>query len=442
MKEKFYNFISNNNLFTKDDTVLVAVSGGIDSSVLIYLLYNYGYKCVIAHCNFLLRNEESDKDEIFVIEQAKKYKYEIVIEKFNTTTYAEDNGYSIQMAARELRYKFFEEVRLKYNCKVIATAHHADDNIETMFINLMRGTGLKGISGIPVKNNNIVRPLLFATRNEIFAFAVANNVAWRDDSSNKSLKYMRNKIRNNLIPILDEIKPECKKTIIRSIEHFRNSEILLTELLETQIKKIITKKGEVIYLDIKELTLLNSGKAILYEIINPYGFNPKQINKVWDTINTESGKIFYSKNYCLNKDRNKIIISPVDNERNNLKYYIDDDQDWVSEPIEMSIKKHTFDLNQVILKDKKIAMLDADKIEFPLIIRHWNRGDYFIPFGMDGVKKLSDFYIDEKIPIIEKERIWIIESSNKIVWVVGKRIDDRFKITNNTKNIITLQLYL
>lgn len=441
MKKQFENFIVNNNLFTKKDNIIVAVSGGIDSCVLLNLLYTNGYSCVIVHCNFSLRNEESDNDERFVKELATKYKYEIVVKKFDTSKYANENGISIQMAARELRYGFFEDVRQKYNCKVIATAHHADDNIETLFINLIRGTGLKGISGIPVKNKNIVRPLLFATRNEIFEFAKLNNIEWREDSSNKSVKYMRNKIRHNLLPLLEEIKPNSKKTILRNIEHFRNTEILLNELLKEKIEKIISQKDNVIFIDINELTSSNSGKTILYEIINPYGFNPKQINKIWSSINAGAGKVFYSKNYCLNKDRDKIILSLINNESNQHKYYIDEEQDWLSEPFEMSIKKVNWLEEQTITKNKNIAMLDADTIEFPLIIRHWTYGDFFNPYGMEGFKKLSDFFIDEKISKVEKEKTWLIESLNKIIWIVGQRIDDRFKITNNTKSVLIMQLY-
>lgn len=441
MKKQFENFIVNNNLFTKKDNIIVAVSGGIDSCVLLNLLYTNGYSCVIVHCNFSLRNEESDNDERFVKELATKYKYEIVVKKFDTSKYANENGISIQMAARELRYGFFEDVRQKYNCKVIATAHHADDNIETLFINLIRGTGLKGISGIPVKNKNIVRPLLFATRNEIFEFAKLNNIEWREDSSNKSVKYMRNKIRHNLLPLLEEIKPNSKKTILRNIEHFRNTEILLNELLKEKIEKIISQKDNVIFIDINELTSSNSGKTILYEIINPYGFNPKQINKIWSSINAGAGKVFYSKNYCLNKDRDKIILSLINNESNQHKYYIDEEQDWLSEPFEMSIKKVNWLEEQTITKNKNIAMLDADTIEFPLIIRHWAYGDFFNPYGMEGFKKLSDFFIDEKISKVEKEKTWLIESLNKIIWIVGQRIDDRFKITNNTKSVLIMQLY-
>ncbi len=441
MKEQLNNFIVNNNLFSKKDCIAVAVSGGIDSTVLLNLLYTLSYNCIVLHCNFQLRNEESNNDEKFVKEISLKYNYEFITKKFDTKQYADDNGISIQMAARELRYNFFEETRQKYNCKLIVTAHHADDNIETFFINLLRGSGLKGISGIPIKYGKIVRPMLFATREEIYNYAKANNIEWREDSSNKSVKYMRNKIRHNIIPMLEDIKPGSKKTILRNIEHFKNTEILLKELLSDKIEKIVVQNNNEIFININELTTSNSGKTILYEIISQYGFNPKQINKIWETINSFSGKMFYSKNYCLNKDREQIIISPIKKDNHKFKYYIDNEQDWISEPFEMSIKKTNWNSNQEILKNKNIAILDADIIEFPLVIRRWNHGDYFQPFGMKGFKKLSDFFIDEKISIIEKEKIWIIESSNKICWIINQRIDDRFRITNNTKNVITLQLY-
>ncbi|MBI5541047.1 MAG: tRNA lysidine(34) synthetase TilS [Bacteroidia bacterium] len=441
MKEQFLQFVTKKNLFNSNDKILVAVSGGIDSCVLIYLLHELNFKCVIAHCNFSLRDAESDKDENLVRQLANNYYYEFETKKFETLIFAEEKGISIQMAARELRYNYFEELRKKHNCKVIATAHHADDNVETLFINLLRGTGLKGLSGIPVKTEKIVRPLLFATRAEIDSFARENNIKWREDASNQSVKYMRNKIRHNLLPLIEDIKPGFSKLITRNIEHFSETEILLKELLKEKIEKTVSKTEDKTLINISELLNSESGKTILYEIIAPYGFNPKQISKIWSTMDGEAGKVFYSKNFCLNKDRDKIIISPI--HKNNIlrKYYIDEIQDWISEPIEISISHFEWECNKEISKDKSIIMLDAEKIEFPLIIRRWAHGDFFKPFGMDGFKKLSDFFIDNKISKTDKDNIWILESANKIVWVIGLRLDDRFKISEKTKSVIKLQVY-
>ncbi len=441
MKDQFLQFSVKKNLFSKNDKIIVAVSGGIDSCVLLFLLFELDFNCVVAHCNFSLRNEESDNDEDFVNELAKKYNFDFETKKFDTTLFAEESGISIQMAARELRYNFFEEIRQKHNCKIIATAHHADDNIETLFINLIRGTGLKGLSGIPVKTERIVRPLLFATRNEINAFAKRNNIKWREDSSNQSVKYMRNKIRHNLLPMIEEIKPGFSKQILRNIEHFSETGNLLKRILNEKIEEITFNSDNKLFIDISELLKSESGKTILYEIIAPYGFNPKQINKIWSTINGESGKVFYSKNYCLNKDRDKIIISQIHTSNTKRKYYIDEIQEWISEPVEMSINYLSWESSMAISKNNNIVMLDADNIEFPLIIRCWEHGDYFKPIGMQGFKKLSDFFIDNKISKVDKENIWIIESANRIVWVIGHRIDDRFKISGSTKSVIKLQIF-
>ena len=441
MKERFLQFVLNKNLFKKEDKILVAVSGGIDSCALLYLFYSLDYKCVVAHCNFSLRNEESDKDEKFVKDLSSNYQFEFASKRFDTFKYAEENGISIQMAAREQRYRFFEETRQKHNCRVIATAHNADDNIETLFINLIRGTGLKGLSGIPVKLENIVRPLLYATRKEILAFAKSNKILWREDLSNQSFKYMRNKIRHYLLPLLEEIKPGCEKTILRNIEHFSETEVLLKKFMKEKISEIVIQKDNLIFIDIAKLLASGSAKTILYEIIAPYGFNPKQVITIWSSINAESGKVFYSKNFCINKDRNKIIISRLNIGNLQQKYYIDELQEWISEPIEMSVTRITWEKGQNISRNKNIAMLDADTIEFPLILRRWAYGDYFKPIGMQGYKKLSDFFIDEKISNIGKENVWIIESANRIVWLAGLKPDDRFKITEKTKSVIKMEIY-
>jgi tRNA(Ile)-lysidine synthase len=440
LKIQFEQYIIRHNLFTKDDTVLVAVSGGIDSCVLLHLLYYYNYKCVVTHCNFSLRNTESDKDEQFVRNLANDYFMNFIPVRFNTSEYAEEKGLSIQMAARELRYNFFEEARKKYKCSVIATAHHADDNIETFFINLIRGTGLKGLTGIPIKSNHIVRPLLFASRSEIEDYAKLHNLSWRNDSSNSSNKYTRNKLRHQVLPLLDEIKPGFRKILARDIEHLNETDALLKALLKNVLDKIISINEKITTISIKELRNNNFNKSLLFEIISPYGFNPKQAEKIWISLDSESGKMFYSKNYSLNKDREFIFITKIEALDKQRKFYIDEATEYISEPFELSIEEIAWKNSNTISHDTNVLFADAQTIEFPLIIRRWQAGDFFQPFGMKGFKKLSDFFIDQKISKTEKENIWVVESANRIIWVVDHRLDDRVKINFNTKNVLKLQL--
>ena len=441
MKDKFLQFIAEHSLLTKEDTVLVAVSGGIDSCVLLDLLFAHGFNCIVAHCNFKLRGEDSDNDEQFVKDLAIKYGFRFFSTSFDTANYAENNGVSIQMAARDLRYKFFNELAQLNACTAIATAHHGDDNIETMYINLLHGTGLKGLGGIPIRSGKIIRPLLYAFRTEIENYARENKLKWRTDKSNLSNKYTRNKIRNEIIPILEEIKPGFRAIMHRNIEYFRDSETLISELLHERIEQIAQFKEDSVYISIPELLKWKSGKTILFHIINPYGFDSKQIEKIWNSIPNLSGKMFYSRTHLLNKDRDNIIVAEIKNNDQKQKFYIDEDVDFINEPVELSIETYPWNSDETIPKEKKTILVDADSITYPLIIRHWQAGDYFQPFGMNGMKKLSDFFIDEKIPNTEKNNVWIIESSNKIVWVVGFRSDERFKITHNTQRVIKLQLF-
>ena len=441
MKEETLRFIKDQNLFDHSDKLLVAVSGGIDSCVLLDLLYALKFNCIVAHCNFKLRGKDSEDDAKFVKDLAYNYKFEFVSKEFETTKYSEEKGISIQMAARELRYIFFEEISLSHNCNVIATAHHADDMVETFYINLLHGTGLKGLCGIPIKSGKIVRPLLFATRLNIKDYASQSKLKWREDSSNVSNKYIRNKIRNEIIPLLEEINPQFKKIMQRNIINLKNSEALFKELLDEKTNKIIQKKGDTIYISIKELNQSISGKTILFHLIYPFGFESKQIDKIWNSLNSDSGKMFYSKDHVLNKDRKFLIINKNINNDQFIKYYIDEEIDFINEPIKLSIERCSWKSGQIIPKQKNIFYADAERITFPLIIRKWKTGDYFHPFGMSGVKKISDFFIDEKIPNSEKKNIWILESSGKIMWVINYRPDDNFKITPKTQYVIKLQSF-
>ncbi len=441
MKEVFKQYCIHNKLFGSNDKILVAVSGGIDSCVLLHLLKSNNVPCTVAHCNFKLRGDDSERDEQFVKGLSDKYGFDFISTQFNTSQFAEENGVSIQMAARELRYQFFEDTLASTSCSFIATAHHADDSIETFYINLLHGTGLRGLTGIPLKKGNIIRPLLFATRRDIEEYAKENELLWRNDTSNFSNKYIRNRIRNQVIPVFDEIKPGFRSIMQRNVENLKESYVLFDELLKEKLKSIIHQKNNSIYLSIRELKKSASGKSLLFHILNQYGFDSRQTEKIWNTLDTSSGKMFYSREYVLNKDRDCIIISDIVQDSQHRKFYLDESVELITEPFEMSLEKHSWKTGNHISKESNQALVDAEKIVFPLIIRKWQAGDFFRPLGMNGFKKVSDFFIDQKISNIEKDKTWVIESSNRIVWLVGLRIDDRFKITSKTQSVLKLQLF-
>lgn len=439
MNTAFEKFVSKHNLFAGNSKILVALSGGIDSVVLLHLLITSGYDCAAAHCNFNLRGSESQEDELFVRKLARKYGIEIFTKSFGPGELQVHNS-SIQMSARELRYTFFSEISESNNFSVVATAHHADDSLETFFINLLRGTGIKGLSGIPLRNGNIVRPLLFAFRSDIEKYAVSNHLSWRTDSSNLSDKYFRNKIRNNLIPMLETLNPNFRETISNCMSNLGEINSYFEKNLALLKKKLIKSSGNNIVISTQELFKHPSPELILFHIVSQYGFNPDQSKSVWNSLNSAPGKMFYSDRYSLNKDRNSIIITPLSSKECLNRYYIDESLSSITEPFNMSIKSIPLDKNFELIKGNKIAFFDSELVNFPLIVRKWSRGDYFFPFGMNKAKKLSDFFIDLKIPVSEKESLWLIESAGKIIWVAGKRTDDRFRITESTKNALILEL--
>jgi tRNA(Ile)-lysidine synthase len=438
---KFKSFISENNLFNENDKILLAVSGGIDSAVMADLFVQGGYDCGIAHCNFKLRGAESDKDEEFVAELAEKYNLPFFTTSFDTENYAKSNNLSIQMAARELRYHWFEHIRQQNSFDYIAIGHNSNDVVETFIMNLARGTGIKGLTGISPKNDNIVRPLLFASRNDIKQYSIENTVLFREDSSNYIVKYTRNKIRHNLLPIFQEINPNFNNTIIENIRRLKNVERIYYNDIEQKTRIVISRKNNITYLNIAELQKLEEYKNYLYEFLQPYNFTNLILNDIESSLNKISGKVFYSSTHKLVKDRKYLIITKI-SEHNINKYYIDEDTDYISKPIEMSINSFNKDDSFLIPNSQDTACFDYEKIQFPLIIRKWEKGDYFMPLGMSQLKKVSDFLVDNKLSIIDKENLWLLLSGNKIIWIIGKRIDERFKITGNTRQVIEFKLYL
>lgn len=412
--------------------------------VMAELFHQAGYSFGIAHCNFGLRGEESDADERFVHSAAGRYQVPFYVTRFDTMDFAGFNHFSIQMAARELRYTWFEEIRAKEGYKGIATAHHRDDQIETFLINLLRGTGIAGLHGIPVRKGYVIRPLLFASREEIEHYAREQQISFREDSSNSKLNYVRNRIRHHLIPMIQSIEPNYAVQITGTIDRIRESEAILQPLVEKQRKKLLRREKEKWIIEIGELAKLKPLKAWMYELFSPFGFNEATIGNILRSLDQESGKRFRSSSFRIIKDRKQLIIIPLTDkkaEKSPEGCFISETSASLDKPIRLSLKTIQRESGFQISGDKHTATLDLDKVIFPLVLRKWQPGDYFYPFGMDKRKKLSDFFIDEKIPIPDKEACWLLCSGKRIIWVVGHRIDHRYRVTSRTKKLLIVNYH-
>ena len=443
MIQGFTSFIEEKHLFTLENRLLLTVSGGLDSVVMAELFRQSGYHFGIAHCNFQLRGEESDQDEEFVEELAKRYNVPFFTNRFLTTNYAKEQKISIQMAARELRYAWFEEVREQEGFDYIATAHHRDDQIETLFINLLRGTGIAGLHGIPMKKGALVRPLLFASREMIEHTAKAKQLTYREDSSNSSLKYTRNKIRHQLIPLLNSIQPDFAGNISSTINRISDTESILRPYIDKTRKRLVRKKKSQWLINVEDLEKLQPLQAWLYELLLPYGFNEATIHDLVSSLHGESGKSFLSSEYRIVKDRDNLILtkrSTTESLEDQVEYIIESDEKNCTQPIQLKFQSAVKTPDYQISGDKNRATLDKAKVSFPLTIRKWKPGDSFHPYGMNKRKKLSDFFIDEKISIPEKEKIWLLCSGSKIIWVIGHRIDHRYRVTSRTTDMLIVEL--
>ena len=435
----FQSFIDKEGLCGKTDRILLGVSGGVDSVCMLHYFSIAGYPTGIAHCNFGLRGDESDQDEIFVRNLANEFDIPLFSVKFNTQKIAEKEGISIQMAARDLRYEWFEEIRKKYDYDYIAIAHNKDDVIETFLINLTRGSGLKGFTGIKPKSGKIIRPLLFSSRNDILTYLSTNNLEFREDSSNNSVKYSRNLIRHELIPLFEKINPSFRETMIENISRLKESEEVYLDNIRSKKELTFKEENQKIIIDIEQLKLLHPLTTYLHEFLKPFGFSHTQISDIINSLDGISGKKFISLTHRLIKDRTELIIEEV-SATQNRSYLIKNKNDSIEHPVSLNIVELQRSENFEISKDTNTGLFDLDLIEFPITIRKWKSGDYFMPLGMKNLKKLSDFYIDEKLSISEKENTWILESENKIIWIIGKRIDERFKITDKTSEILKIDL--
>lgn len=440
MQEKFEAFVREQKLFDKNDRVLVALSGGVDSVVLATLMLRSGYTFSVAHCNFHLRGEESNRDERFVRSWAEKNKIKLFVSEFDTYEYMQQKGISLEMAARELRYSMFKNLMTSQGFSLLATAHHADDSAETFFINLLRGTGIAGLHGILPKHDNIVRPLLFATRKDIFDFAKANNIPFVEDSTNEETQFLRNKIRHRLFPLLKDLCPNFDTVIKKDIDRLRETEIVFRSVIERLRADIIEKESNICKINIDRLKKLHPIRILLYELLSEYGFNETDSNNVLASLDKESGKQFFSKTHRLLKDRNYLFITPLNADQHQERYLLNESQNMVNEPIHLVLETLE-DLTFVnISKDRNIAMFDKDMLRFPLVLRHWKQGDAFVPFGMNKSKKLSDFFTSEKYSLIDKQQQWLLCSGDDIIWIVGRRTDNRYRISEKTKTILKIEI--
>lgn len=438
MIQGFLNNLYHGLQVSPDDKILLAVSGGVDSMVMSHLFLESRNPLILAHCNFRLRAGEADDDESFVADFCQQNNIPFYLKAFDTNAYASEKNISIQMAARELRYSWFEELRVETRCKYIATAHNQDDKSESFFINLLRGTGIKGLSGMTQINEPLLRPVLNFSRSEILQYARDHKITWREDSSNSSLKYKRNKIRHEVIPVFREMNPSFNTTMERNMKNLSMINDLANDYIAAAKKRLIKLKGGITEIPVSELKKEKFLPLLCWEILSEYNFSPSAIENILENLDDSSGKIFFSPSCRLVKDRDFLIIdrrSKTDSRR----YYIEENQTFISTPFAMEIRSHSAQGFSIPV-DRKTACLDTDKLEFPLILRKWISGDYFKPLGMENHKKISDFFIDNKFSIPQKENTWLLCSGENIVWVAGHRIDDSYKITETTTRITCLKI--
>lgn len=434
-----------------NDYLLLAVSGGIDSVVLCHLCKQAGFRFAIAHCNFQLRGEESERDESFVRNLADTLNVPFFVRRFDTAHYAAEKRISIQVAARTLRYEWFFQVleghgeqvqndqtaASRLNCLV--TAHHLDDNIETVLMNFCKGTGITGVRGMLSKSRNIIRPLLFATKEEIRNYAKNSELIWIEDSSNDETKYTRNYFRKVVIPAVEKVYPDLQHNLKENIRRFGDVHQLYVQAIERHKQMLLEKKGKEVHVPVLKLLKSMPLSTIVYEIIKEFGFSSQQVKEVEKLLTSESGKYVVSATHRILRNRAWLIISPIAANEQEIIVVEKKDQEKIF--ADKCIKLNWVDKEEVrMTADNQMAFLDAAEVQFPLLIRKWRQGDYFYPLGMRKKKKLARFFIDRKMPLTDKEKVWVVESHKRILWVVGLRIDDRFKITDKTRQVLRLAI--
>lgn len=438
MLETFENHINKKFPFLKEKKLLIAISGGVDSVVLTHLLQQLNYTIHLAHCNFQLRGKQSDLDENFIKQLAKELNIDVFSTRFETTDYSKKNKLSTQIAARQLRYDWFNKLVTEHNFDYILTAHHADDNLETFLINLTRGTGLDGLTGIPEVNRNIVRPFLPFSRKEIHQYALNNDIKWREDASNSETKYLRNKIRHQILPVLKEINPNILKTHAKTTSFLKQSQQIVIDKTNDISKKVLSEQGELLKINITELLKLPNPKPYLYQLLKEYNFT--EWDDVYHLIHAQSGKKIVTKSHTLLKDRDFLLLLPTNKYKktDNQVVTVNKGENQITNPIhllfENALDKTIIDINSIFV--------DKNLLNYPLIVRKWKTGDYFYPTGMQGKKKISKYFKDEKMSIFDKKNTWLLCSNdNKIIWIVGKRQDRRFLNSNKTTKLLRITNY-
>lgn len=439
MIEQFKQYIHTEHLFNPSEPLLLAVSGGLDSAVLVHLCMQAGLRAEVAHCNFQLRGAESERDEQFVRELAAAHLLPFHVQRFDTGAYAAERKLSTQVAARELRYHWLEELRARQGLSLIATAHHMQDNVETFWMNISKGTGMAGMHGILPKQGRLARPLLFATREQIAAYAQAENLQHVEDSSNATDKYTRNYFRHQVLPKLEAVFPEVVKNTGATIQRMREAEILYQQAVEVHRKKLLVQRGAEYCIPVLKLQRVEPLASILYELLKPFQFGSALAAQVQELLHSAPGKWVASHTHRVVRDRKWLIITPVETTAS-THIVIEEGQERVLLPEgEISISLIPA-MGAVFPAEPETASIDKSRLQFPLVLRKWKQGDYFYPLGMQKKKKLSRFFIDQKLSLPEKEKVWVLESQQRIVWVAGMRIDDRFKVSPSTKEIYQLQL--
>jgi tRNA(Ile)-lysidine synthase len=437
MLEQLNSFLEKQKISGFDTRFLLAVSGGVDSVVMAHLFLKAGFKCAIAHCNFQLRGSDSEADEAFVSSLASYLEMPLYIEKFNVEERMKEKGISVQMAARELRYTWFDKLIKEHSYDYLATAHNQNDSVETFFLNLGRGTGIRGLTGIPARKGHLLRPLLFASRQDILAYSKEHGIEYREDASNLETKYQRNKIRHDVLPVMEQVNPGFIHTMGENMKRLSEIQDIFLYAVEEARRTLFHQDQGQIRIDIQTLKALSPLPTWLYELFSPYGFTRSQCLGIKKIMEAESGRRSISTSHMLYKDREKLILLKTGQKAFD-RYYLDNPEKHSSLPFPMDLDVLERSELQEIPSDPNMACLDLDEIQFPLTIRHWQHGDYFFPLGMTQIKKLSDFFVDNKIAVPQKQQTWIMASGKKIVWIMGHRIDHRFRITDKTTRILKL----
>lgn len=438
MQKEFERYLKLVCRCSPEKRFLLTVSGGIDSVVMAEFFFAAGIEFDFAHCNFNLRGEESDGDQAFVEKLALRMNVRCYVNRFDTLEYAEKNGISVQMAARELRYAWFEEIREKNGYDYIVTGHNRNDMVETVLINFARGCGIRGLSGMRARHGLIIRPLLFASRADIRRFADTHSLSWREDSSNAGIKYIRNRIRHVLIPEFEAINPAFMQNATDTIARLGQTEQLLNLALAQIKKSVWIELPDKFLIDIEKLTAYPAVETLLFELLREYGCTSLLVRSIMSSLDSTPGKRFITRTHSITRDRSHFIITrnsePVDAE-----IRIDADTVFVTHPVHLTINKIKTHPAYTIPAENRYAVLDLDQLVFPLTLRRWRAGDHFHPLGMKGTKKISDFLIDNKVPLPDKQHVWVIESGGHIVWVVNHRIDDHYRITAGTSNVLLIE---